>query len=174
VKDLPATVSVAEREDEDVFAATVNATVPLPLPLAPDVIVIHVALLVAAHAQPVPAVTETDPEPPLAATDWLVGLIESLHELPASVTVNVLPPIVRVPVRELDVVLAATVKPMLPEPLPLAPDVTVIHEALLTAVHAQPAGEVSATVALPPFAPKLCEVGEIALLQVPGCVTVIH
>lgn len=61
---LPATVSVAVRDDADVFAATVNATVPLPLPLAPDVIVTHVAFFVAVQAQPVPAVTATDPEPP--------------------------------------------------------------------------------------------------------------
>ncbi len=71
----PATVSVAERVDGDVFAATVNATAPFPLPFAPDVIVIQLALLVAAHAQPEPAVTAMDPEPPLAPTDWLVGLI---------------------------------------------------------------------------------------------------
>ena len=76
MKVLPAIVSVAERDDEDVFAATVNATVPLPLPFAPDVIVTHAAAPVAVHAQPVPAVTPMDPEPPLAATDWLVGLIE--------------------------------------------------------------------------------------------------
>jgi hypothetical protein len=94
--------------------------------------------------------------------------------LAASVTVKVLPAIVRVPVRELDPVLASTVKPTLAEPVPLAPVVTEIHAALLAAAHAQPAGEVSATMPLPPLAPKLCDVGEIALLQGPACVTVIH
>src|SRR6476660_8061906 len=49
-----------------VFAATVKATVPLPLPVAPDEIVMKVALLVAVHAHPVPAVTGTDPVPPAA------------------------------------------------------------------------------------------------------------
>jgi hypothetical protein len=75
VNVLPATVSVAERDDGEVFAATVNATVPFPLPFAPDVIVIQLALFVAVHPQLEPAVTEMDPEPPLAPTDWLVGLI---------------------------------------------------------------------------------------------------
>jgi hypothetical protein len=75
VKVFPATVSVADRDDEVVFAETVNATVPFPLPLAPDVIVTQAADAVASHEQPVPAVTVTDPEPPLAAIDWLVGLI---------------------------------------------------------------------------------------------------
>jgi len=76
VKVWPATVIVADRDDEVVFAATVKPTVPLPLPLAPDVIVTHAADVVAPQEQPAPAVTAIDPEPPLAAIDWLVGLIE--------------------------------------------------------------------------------------------------
>jgi hypothetical protein len=35
--------------------------VPFAVPLAPDVIVSQLALLVAVHVQPVPAVTATDP-----------------------------------------------------------------------------------------------------------------
>ena len=58
-----------------VFAATENWVVPLPLPLAPAVTVIHAALLVAVHAQPVAAMTLTDPDPPLAVKVWLVGLM---------------------------------------------------------------------------------------------------
>jgi hypothetical protein len=42
-----------------VLAATLNVTLPLPAPVAPAVIVIHVALLAAAHAQPVVVVTLT-------------------------------------------------------------------------------------------------------------------
>jgi hypothetical protein len=38
--------------------------------------VIHVALLVAVHAQPAPAVTLTLPVPPVDVKDWLVGEIE--------------------------------------------------------------------------------------------------
>ncbi len=89
-------------------------------------------------------------------------------------TVNVLPAIVSVPAREVDPLLAATVKPTLAEPVPLAPEVTAIHAALLVAVHAQPAGEVRATVPLPPLAPKLCAVGAIVPLHAPACVTLIH
>lgn len=97
-----------------------------------------------------------------------------MQELPACVTVNALPAIVSVPVRELDVVLGATVKPTLPGPLPLAPEVIEIHDAPLVAVHPQPAGDVTAMLALPPLAVKLCDVGEIELLHSPACVTVIH
>ena len=81
----------------------------MPLPLAPALMVIHVALLAAVHAQPVPAVTVTVP---VAAADVVrfdeVGEIVNVHGAPACVTVNVCPPIVIVPVREVVLVLAAT------------------------------------------------------------------
>jgi hypothetical protein len=64
----PAIVSVPLRASA-VFAATVNVTVPFPLPDAPPVIEIHDAFDAAVHAQPLPAVTATDPLPPLASTD---------------------------------------------------------------------------------------------------------
>jgi hypothetical protein len=71
--------------------------------------VIQVALLVAVHAQPAPAVTVTVP---LVATDVDSvaddGRIVNEHGAPGCVTVNVLPPIVSVPVREEVVELAAT------------------------------------------------------------------
>src|SRR5262245_31151240 len=58
---------------------------------------------------------------------------------------NARPPIVTVPVRAAPV-LAATVIPTEPLPLPLPPDVSVNHWALLTAaVQLQPAGAVTAT-----------------------------
>jgi hypothetical protein len=71
----------------------------LPLPDVPELIVIHPALLVDVHAQPVAAVTVIVPE--LAASDTLsdAGAIVGAHGAPACVTVNVLPPTVRVPVR---------------------------------------------------------------------------
>ena len=61
--------------------------------------VIHVALLVAVHAQPVAAVTATLPVTAVEAT--LVDGADRVgaHVAPAWVMVNVLPPIVRVPVR---------------------------------------------------------------------------
>ena len=91
------------------FAATSYETVPLPLPLAPPVSVIHVALLDAVHAHPAPAVTVTVP---LVATDVLSvaaeGRIVNEHGAPGCVIVKVFPAIVIVPVRELVLVLAAT------------------------------------------------------------------
>jgi hypothetical protein len=58
-----------------------------------------------------------------AGADWL--------------TVNVWPAIVRLPVRAAPV-FAVTLNPTDPLPLPLAPDVTLIQEALAEAVHVQP------------------------------------
>ena len=75
VKACPAIVIVPLRA-EPVFASTEYPTEPLPLPGVPLVIVIHAALLVAVHAQPVPAVTVTLLDPP---PDWkfaLVGVIK--------------------------------------------------------------------------------------------------
>ena len=72
-------------------------------------IVIQVPLLVAVQLQPVPDVTLTVPV--VAADDVRlddVGEIVNVHGAPACVTVNVWPPIVIVPVRELVLVLAAT------------------------------------------------------------------
>ena len=81
----------------------------MPVPLAPAPIVIQVALLVDVQLQPLPAVTVNEP---LAASEdgrlFDVGEIVNVHETPACVTVNVLPAIVNVPVRELVPVLAAT------------------------------------------------------------------
>ena len=58
-----------------VLAAALNATGPVPLPLAPDVTVSHAALLLAVHAQPLGAVTVTEPAPPAAVSAWLVAEI---------------------------------------------------------------------------------------------------
>jgi len=81
----------------------------LPLPLAPAVIVIHASLLAAVQLQPVPAVTVTVP---VVATEDVrfdeAGAIVNVHGAPACVTVNVCPPIVIVPVREVVPVFAAT------------------------------------------------------------------
>jgi hypothetical protein len=68
----------------------------------------------------------------------------------ACVTVKVEPAIVNVPVRLVVAVLAATLKATLPGPEAEAPLVTVIQDALLTAVQAHP--EVAAT-ELPPGPP---------------------
>jgi hypothetical protein len=69
----PAIVTVALRDAAVVFAGAVTATVPSPDPLAPLVMLSHVALLVAVHAQPAPAVTVTLPVPPAATMLCVAG-----------------------------------------------------------------------------------------------------
>jgi hypothetical protein len=72
--------------------ATVKVTVPFPVPLAPAVMVMNGTLLVAVHAQPLPAVTVTVPCPPIRPIVCVVGEIENEHgggALAACVTVNV-------------------------------------------------------------------------------------
>ena len=76
-----------------------------------------------------------------------------MHETDAAacVTVNVWPAMVTVPERA-PPVLAATLNATEPFPLPLAPEVTVTHAALLLAVQAQPLPADTATVPVPPDA----------------------
>lgn len=62
---------------------------------------------------------------------------------------------VTVPVRS-PPTLAATVRATVPLPLPLAPLLTVIQDALLDAVQPQPAGASTPTVAGPPAALTFC------------------
>jgi hypothetical protein len=100
VKVLPAIVSVPVRGVVAVFAATSKVTVPLPVPVAPVARVIHPALLVAVHAQPVAALTETAlPVVPAAATFADADEIVGAHGAAACVTLNVLPPMVSAAVR---------------------------------------------------------------------------
>ncbi len=173
VNACPPIVSVDDRADVPVFAATENATVPLPLPLAPEVIVTQESGVVAVHAQAAAAVTVTLPLPPDAATACDVGVIVMSHGMPACVTVNVLPAIVSVPVRGDTDVFAAELKLTDPLPDPDAPDITVSQLLLLRAVQAQPPGADTATVPVPPFDTTLCDVGEIVSVQVtPAWLTV--
>jgi hypothetical protein len=89
-----------------------------------------------------------------------------LHGAAPCVTVIVCPAIVIVPVRLLISVLGATVYDTLPLPLPLAPAVIVIHEALLTAVHGQdPKLADTVTVPVPPAYVGELAVGAIVVLQ---------
>lgn len=73
----------------------------------------------------------------------------------ASVTRNVAPPIDRFALRTDVPVFAVAVKLTVVDPLPVLADETVSHDALLLAVHAQPAPVVSVTLPLPPFDAKL-------------------
>jgi hypothetical protein len=92
--------------------------------------------------------------------------------LAACVTTTVRPAIVSEPKRcEVDglgVMLNATE----PLPDPVAPDVTVIHGELLTAVHAQPEVVVTDAELFPPLALAASVVGEtVKLHEIPFCVT---
>ena len=78
------------------------------MPLPPELIVIHVALLVAVQLHVDPAVTATLAAPPADVALGLVGDTLKLHA-PACVTVTVWPATVNVPVRLVVAVLAATV-----------------------------------------------------------------
>ena len=78
-------------------------------------------------------------------------------------TVNVCPATVSVPLRA-EPLFDATVNPTVPEPLPLAADVMVIHDTPLVAVQAQPdGGDVVTAIGVPaPPPPAMdCEVGAI-------------
>jgi hypothetical protein len=75
-------------------------------------------------------------------------------------TVNVCPAIVTVPDRA-DPLFAATVYDTVPFPVPLAPAVTVMNDAALTAVQTHPLVVVTATLPEPPAAAAFWLVGEI-------------
>ena len=67
VKVCPPTLIEAVREVVALLAATLNDTVPLPVPLGAPLRVSQLALLVALHAHPAPAVTLKELAPPPAA-----------------------------------------------------------------------------------------------------------
>jgi hypothetical protein len=69
---------------------------------------------------------------------------------------------VSVAVRALAAVLAAALNATAPAPFPLPPDVTVSHAALLAAVQAHPAGDVTVTDPAPPAAAIAWLAAEIA------------
>lgn len=68
-----AIVIVAERAAVAVFAVAPKVTVPLPVPLAPEVTVSQPAGLLALHAHPVGAVTDTEPLAAAAGSDALAA-----------------------------------------------------------------------------------------------------
>jgi hypothetical protein len=68
----------------------------------------QLSLGVAVQVQFPPADTEIVPDVALAATERLVGEIVTVHDAPDSVTLNVLPPIVSVPLRDEVLEFAAT------------------------------------------------------------------
>ena len=78
---------------------------------------------------------------------------------------NVLPAIVRLPLRLEGDVFASTLKPATPGPDPEAPLVTVIHDALLIALQAQPVPAVTVLLPLPGAGVNDCVVGEMLYEQ---------
>ena len=124
------------------FANTVNVTVPLVAPLAPDTIEIHGTSLEAVHEQPCGDDTLIVRVPPDTGIESLIGVTEKLHVGPTCaapcMTLAVCLAMVSVPVRAVSPLLP-TVNVTDPLPVPLAPPVTVIQGALLTALQGQPA-----------------------------------
>jgi hypothetical protein len=157
----PAIVRVADRAVVPEFACAVNETVPEPVPLEPPEIVTHDAPLTAVQVHSGVVVTVTVPLPPVAGSDAPPGSIVNEQAAAACVTVNVLPPAVTVPVRDVVRVFAATLYATLPLPLPVAPAVMPIHVALLVAVHSHPIAAVTAIVPVPPPATALAVAGAI-------------
>jgi hypothetical protein len=139
-----------------------------------DVIEIHENAVEGVHWQAVPFVVTVNELPVLApnGTDALVGL--SVYVQAACVALNVCPAMVIVPSRVVGPVLPANVQPTVPLPVPGVPEVTVIHPALLTAVHEQfdvTAIETPAVGVRPPTGTAGSLVGRIELPH-PSCVTV--
>jgi hypothetical protein len=86
---------------------------------------------------------------------------------PSCVTVNVLPAMVIVPVLWVVDVLAETEYVTVPLPVPLVPEVMVIHDALLAAVQVQlPDEAVTLTLPVPPDELNNWLVGLIVKVQV--------
>lgn len=138
------------------LAVAVKVTVPLLFPLAPLVIVIQESLLTAVQTQPALEVTLTVPLP--APTPKLALGGASEYEQPlAWLIVKVRPPAVIVPVRAIPLFGAAE-NVIVPLPLPEPPPLTVIQEALLTAVQAQPFAELMAKLPVPPSAGEFAPV----------------
>ncbi len=100
--------------------------------------VTHETALEAVHGQTEGRVTVTEPGPPLAFTDVETGASVAVQTTPACVTVNAWPPTVTVPVRLDRLVFAAIEYPTVPSPVPLEPDVMLIHDADAVALHEHP------------------------------------
>lgn len=107
--------------------------------------VIHAALLVACHEQPLAAVTAMLPVVASAEADAPAGDIVVEHGMPSCVTVTVCPAIVIDPVRGALLVLASIESETMPLPLPGPALVMSIHGVEDVAVQLQPVAAVTAT-----------------------------
>ena len=159
---LPPIVSVPCR-DAPVCPAAVKPTDPFPEPLAPEVTVSQLALLVAVHPQPLPLETLTEPLPPAAGTFCPDDDRRRRTAVPCC-TVNVWPPAVIAPLRG-GPPLAAAVKRTVPLPVPLPPDVMVIHGTADEAVQPQPPAACTLKVPWPPASSMFALVAESENVQ---------
>jgi hypothetical protein len=109
---------------------------------------IHGTVVVAVHVQSgrdvVTVTLRVTPCPGFTGTLKVVRSNVQVQLVPCC-TVNVCPAIVSVPFLAL-AGFEATVKPTVPLPFPMAPDVTVIHESLLAAVQEHPLAAATLTV----------------------------
>jgi hypothetical protein len=142
------------------LAAADTATVPLPVPLDPFASLSHGAFADALQLHDgADAVTVTVAAPASAPRLALPGAIVKVHGgggVADCVIVNVRPATVSVPDRSAPL-FATTVNVTVESPLPFVV-LSVIHGALLAAVHAQLACAASIrSVPLPPEAPKFCD-----------------
>ena len=96
MKVWPPIVSVPVRP-APLFALTENDIVLLPAPAAAEVIAIQFTFDAAVHAQPVLVAKATEPGPPAAPIDALVGAIAYPQDMPACATMKVRPAIVNTP-----------------------------------------------------------------------------
>ncbi len=95
----------------------------------------------------------------------------SVQGTPLWVALKVLPAMLTVPLRGVIPGLAVALNVTLLLPDPVAPAVTVIHEALLVAPQVHPAGAVTATVVASPAGAKSIDPGAIVSVQaMPACV----
>jgi hypothetical protein len=144
------------RDAVEVFSATLNEIVALPVPSEEPVSVIHDGLAEAVQVQlDAEAVTVMFPVRPPAGASTVDG--DTVNEqaggaAAAWLTVTVWVATVSEALRGDVVVWAAAEYWTVPFPLPLAPDVTVSHDAELVAVHAHPLGAVTVMAPLPPAA----------------------
>lgn len=159
VTTLSPTVTVPVRGVADVFSAKTMSTDVLPVPeggrtLSQGTVDTHVHAHVGAGAL---KVTVRVPAP--AATSNPVGVTVSAQAEDggpaadaACVKVKTAPPTLTRPVRELLVVLRATVIVTLPLPEPVLPPATLIHGTVLLVVHAQAESVLTEKVRVPPLA----------------------
>ena len=117
-------------------------------------------VVVALHVHQLAADTFTEPVPPEAGREALVGLIAKVHGAAVCVTVCVRSATVKIPVLG-SPLLDATRNTTEPLPVPVAPDVIVIHDTLLFAVHGHPPSAETPTLAFPPAGGTVKSAGSI-------------